>query len=217
MLRDVDLSEVTDGKLYNKDDSVRVTCDDCRGCSECCKTVGDTILLDPFDIYNLEKALYKSFAEMVEKEIEIRLIDNVVLPNIMMQEDSDACGLLDENGRCTIHSLRPGFCRLFPLGRLYDEDSNFNYIIQVKECRYPDKGYALVKDWLGIEDLDKYERFIKDWHSFTKNIGAFLDECTDENEFKKYSWLPLRVFFEPKYDTKRDFYEQFYERMRRFK
>lgn len=214
MLQDIDLDKITDGKLYKRDDYVKITCDNCKGCSDCCRTVGDSILLDPLDIYNLSKVLSKSFAEMMESEIEIRMVDNLVIPNIIIQ---DGCKMLDENGRCTIHAARPGYCRLFPLGRLYDDDGNFDYIIQINECDYPNKGEIKVSDWLGIENLDKYEQYIKDWHHFTKNISEYLDECDDETLYKKFSWLPLRLFLEPPYDPNRDFYEQFYERMRKIR
>lgn len=213
MYSDVDLSSITDGKLYKSEDLVRISCNGCVGCHECCSTVADTILLDPLDIYNLSKALKKTFAEMMEKEIEIRLIDNVVIPNILMQEGSNACGMLSKDGRCTIHPLRPGFCRLFPLGRLYNEEGDFNYIVQVNECTYPQKSDVKVCDWLGVKNLEKYEQFNKDWHRVVKNITDYLSECDNETVASKLSWLPVRLFFEPPYDTGKDFYEQFYERL----
>ncbi|MCQ2519740.1 MAG: YkgJ family cysteine cluster protein [Lachnospiraceae bacterium] len=213
MYSDVDLNNITDGKLYKSSDLVKISCNGCIGCHECCCTVADTILLDPLDIYNLSKALKKNFAEMMENEIEIRLVDNIVIPNIMMQEGSSACGMLSKDGRCTIHPLRPGFCRLFPLGRLYDDSGDFNYIIQVHECSYPNKSDVKVQDWLGIKNLQKYEQFNKDWHRVIKNLTDYLAEYDNETVSKKLSWLPLRLFFEPPYDTTADFYEQFYARL----
>ena len=57
MEREIDLGEVSDGKLYTSGDLVRIGCNDCTGCSECCRVVEDTILLDPYDIYQLERRL----------------------------------------------------------------------------------------------------------------------------------------------------------------
>lgn len=216
MLREVDINDISDGKLYNSSDSVKVTCDNCLGCSECCKTVGDTILLDPLDIYNLSKALSLSFVEMIENVIELRMVDGCIIPNILMQENTDACGMLDSNGRCSIHSSRPGFCRLFPLGRIYDENGDFKYFIQIHECPYPDKGESIVSDWLGIADLPRYEQFIKDWHTVCKNIGNYAEECESEEDAKKAAWMLIRVFYERPYDLSVDFYSQFYERLKLF-
>ncbi len=214
MLREIDLSKVTDNRLYKENDEVIVPCDSCAGCSECCRAVGDTIILDPLDIYNLNIATGRSFAEMMEREIEIRLVDGLVLPNIMMDEGSGGCTLLDENGRCTIHKLRPGFCRLFPLGRLYDENGDFRYILQVNECDHPVKGPVRVSDWLGITELDRYEGFIKEWHAVLKGLTEKADQTDDEKIKKHLSWLPVRVFYEPPYDKKADFYGQFHDRLK---
>lgn len=216
MYREVDLGSITDGKLYKSSDSANISSNGCVGCHECCTTVGDTILLDPLDIFNLSKALNKSFVDMIESEIELRLVDNVIIPNIMMQGQSLSCKMLDENGRCSVHQLRPGYCRLFPLGRLYDEDGDFSYIVQVHECPYPEKQPVKISDWLGITDLEIYEQYIKDWHRFIKNIGDFLETTDDESTHKTYSWLPVRAFFEKPYDLERDFYEQFYKRLAQF-
>lgn len=213
MLRDIDLNEVTDGKQYISSDVVNITCDDCAGCSECCRTVGDTITLDPLDIFNLSRGLNKSFVDMLENEIELRLIDGIILPNIMIEGDSDACSMLDSEGRCTIHNLRPGFCRLYPLGRLYDEGGDFKYIIQVHECPHPHKGPIRISDWLGIEDLDKYEAFIRSWHAVVKHATDYAASLDEETDKKKAMWKLIRIFYEKPYDLSRDFYEQYYERL----
>ena len=214
MLREIDLSKVTDNKLYGKEDEVTVPCDSCAGCSECCQTVGDTIILDPLDIYNLSIATGRSFAEMMESVIEIRMVDGLILPNMMMNEETGGCNMLDSDGRCGIHKLRPGFCRLFPLGRLYDENGNFKYILQINECDHPVKGPVRVCDWLGINDLDTYESFVKEWHAVLKDLTEKADKTEDEMIKKHLSWLPVRVFFEPPYDKKADFYKQFRDRLR---
>ena len=37
MEREIDLKEISDGKLYEANDMVKAGCDDCRGCSSCCR------------------------------------------------------------------------------------------------------------------------------------------------------------------------------------
>ena len=53
MERNVTMAEISDGKLYSRDDMVRAGCDDCRGCSACCRGMGNSIVLDPYDVYRL--------------------------------------------------------------------------------------------------------------------------------------------------------------------
>lgn len=40
MLREIDLSEISDGKLYTANDMVRIECQECKGCSACCHDMG---------------------------------------------------------------------------------------------------------------------------------------------------------------------------------
>ena len=53
MKREISLEEISDGKLYGSGDMVKVGCDDCRGCSACCRGMGSSIILDPLDMFRL--------------------------------------------------------------------------------------------------------------------------------------------------------------------
>ena len=55
------MDEISDGKLYGLNDMVKADCQDCRGCSVCCRGMGNTIQLDPFDICRMEHGLGKVF------------------------------------------------------------------------------------------------------------------------------------------------------------
>ena len=134
MERNVDIDKISDGKRYGANDMVKVGCDDCRGCSACCRGMGDSIVLDPMDLYRLERKLGKSMEEILTAGyISLRVVDGVILPHLKMTEQSDQCSFLNDEGRCSIHDARPGFCRMFPLGRLY-ENGTFSYFLQVSEC-----------------------------------------------------------------------------------
>lgn len=53
MIREVDLQEISDGKLYTANDLVKAGCNDCAGCSACCRGMGNSIVLDPLDMHRL--------------------------------------------------------------------------------------------------------------------------------------------------------------------
>ena len=56
MLRYDDLNEISDGRLYSENDMVKADTHGCNGCSKCCESdMGNSIVLDPYDIYNLTK------------------------------------------------------------------------------------------------------------------------------------------------------------------
>lgn len=119
MKRQVSLEEISDGKLYSRTDMVRAGCQDCKGCSSCCSGMGNSVILDPMDIYRLTTGLGLTFEALMTDKIELNVVDGIILPNLKMSSGTETCAFLNEQGRCSIHPLRPGICRLFPLGRYY--------------------------------------------------------------------------------------------------
>ena len=57
MLRDIDLNKVSDGKLYGINDMAKTDCNGCKGCSSCCRGMGNSIVLDPLDAHRLSVGL----------------------------------------------------------------------------------------------------------------------------------------------------------------
>ena len=212
MKRNLDFNEISDGKLYTSGDLAKVSCGGCVNCSECCEVTEDTILLDPYDIYELSRGLSQIFEKLMEDAVGLTVIDGVITPYLKKHEALKACVFLSSDKRCLIHDFRPGFCRLFPLGRIYDEEGNFKYFIQVHECPYPSKSKVKIEKWLGIKKLSQYEQFIREWHEISKN----LSDCTLEDPAsplaKKANMKLLNTFFVRPYDTEKDFYSQFAER-----
>ena len=98
MKREISLEEISDGKLYGSGDMVKVGCDDCRGCSACCRGMGSSIVLDPYDIFRLETGLDLSFEELLAEAVELNLVDGMILPNLKMSGEGEACTFLNEEG-----------------------------------------------------------------------------------------------------------------------
>lgn len=233
MKREVDINEISDGRRYRSGDMVKIGCADCSGCSDCCRQVDDTIILDPYDIYQLEKGLGVSFDTMLsgnpetdtqpeavdnaairitEPVIELGHADGLLLPHLKLSKASGGCSFLNSDGRCMIHGFRPGFCRLYPLGRIY-EDGGFSYFIQINECPYPNKTKVKIKKWLGIDNLHLYEAFVLKWHDILEKERSELADMIDTSERSRYIVAFLKQFYQMPYDTDADFYEQFEERI----
>lgn len=215
MKRNVSLEEISDGKLYTLNDMVKVDCHDCRGCSACCRGMGSSIILDPLDVCRLSVNLGKSFDELLEKELELGMVDGAILPNLRMTGPEEACVFLDGRGRCSIHSFRPGICRLFPLGRYYQE-REFRYFLQVHECPKPDRTKVKVKKWIDTPNLKQYEAYITDWHYFLEDAARLVTESQDTDSPKNLNLYILQSFYRKPYQEE-DFYVQFEERMREAK
>lgn len=212
MLRDIDLKAVSDGRLYRQSDMVKVGCNDCKGCSDCCRGMGSSIVLDPYDCFMLCKNLGESFESLLSYAIELQVVDGIILPNLKMADKTDACAFLNEQGRCGIHSFRPGFCRMFPLGRIY-ENQSFQYFLQVHECAMEPKSKVKINKWIGIPDIRRYETFVTDWHYFLKKVEEILKHFEDEASLKNITMYLLKTFYLMPYDESQDFYSQFQERL----
>lgn len=228
MKRQVSLEEISDGRLYSKNDMVKAGCNGCKGCSSCCSGMGNSVILDPLDIFRLTAELELTFEELMTDKIELNVVDGIILPNLKMSTGTETCAFLDKQGRCSIHAQRPGICRLFPLGRYYEASSSgvsgndpvgdntvirtFRYFLQVHECPMPNKTKVKVARWIDTPNLNRYEQFVNDWHYFLEDVGERISQENDE-EVKQINLFILKLFYMRSYNKEGDFYLQFDERL----
>ena len=200
-------------KLYDNNDMVKVGCHDCKGCSDCCQDMGQSIWIDPYDAYQLTQNLGKTFEELLAREIEFHVEDGLILPNIRMAGESvPKCSFLNEEGRCSVHDFRPGFCRLFPLGRNY-EDGKLTYFLLDGACPVSNKSKMKVNKWLNVPRIKEYEAFLVEWHTLTKFLRQFYaDNSENEAVTKAINLQFLQIFYLTPY-SEADFYDQFTVRL----
>lgn len=210
MRREVDMREISDGNLYTSSDMVKAECGNCEGCHACCCDMGQSIVLDPLDIARLEWGLKVTFEELLVDKIELNVVDGVILPNLKMDPGKNQCNFLNEEGRCSIHSIRPGICRLFPLGRYY-ENGGFKYFLQTKECKKENRTKVKVKKWLDTPNLKEYEAYICRWHYFLKDVEIYLAKHPEE--MKELSMYILTQFYLIPFKEEEDFYPQLEKRV----
>ncbi len=212
MRREVSMEEISDGKLYDLNDMVKADCHDCEGCCDCCTGMGESVILDPLDVHRLSVNLKKTPEDLMEKELELDAADGNILPHLRMTGREERCIFLNEKGRCSIHDFRPGICRLFPLGRFY-ENGSFRYFLQVHECKKQNRSKIKVKKWIDTPDVKRYEQFVSDWHYFLKDVQEVLYNAQDTELIKNLNLYVVNRFYIKPYEEERDFYEQFYERL----
>lgn len=225
MSRYVNLEEISDGRRYGPNDMVKADCHGCQGCSACCQGMGNSITLDPYDVYRLTTGLGKSLEQLLEREVELNVAEGIILPNLKMQGTQERCAFLDAAGYCSIHPLRPGICRLFPLGRVYEEGT-FRFFLQTGECR-ANRTKVKVSKWVDTPELPKNMEFTNRWHDLLREARALMEghgaegipgqEPPREDFAKSLNLLLLRLFFFAPYDGERDFYEQFEARCREYR
>ena len=216
MRREVTLEEISDGKLYDANDMVKANCQDCKGCCDCCKGMGDSVILDPYDVCRLARGLGRNPADLIGTVLELGVSDGNILPHLRMQGREERCVFLNEEGRCSVHAIRPGFCRLFPLGRYYTEE-NFKYIIQIHECAKKNRSKIKVKKLIDTPDLKQYEKFVWDWHQFLLDVQEVFYQTEDTELIKNLNMYVISRFYTKPYEEAQDFYAQFYERLKEAK
>lgn len=194
MRREVAIEEISDGKLYGINDMVKADCQDCQGCSSCCQGMGQSIVLDPLDIWNLKTNLGLEFEGLMQKHIELNVVDHVILPNLKMDSSSEKCNFLNEHGRCSIHGFRPGICRIFPLGRIY-ENRSFQYFLQVNECEKTNRSKIKVSKWIDCKSIKANQKFIAAWHYLLKDVEQLILTSEEEDALRQVSMYLLNQFY----------------------
>ena len=117
-------------EFYGLNDMVRAGCQDCEGCFACCKGMGQSVILNPYDGFLLAKHLKTPLEALMGNRIELHVEEGIVLPNLLMTGEEERCVFLNEKGRCSIHPFRPGVCRLFPLRRDYGTPVNRYFLLK---------------------------------------------------------------------------------------
>ena len=193
MKRDGDLTSLTDGKLYRSSDMVRLGCNNCEGCSACCRGMGNSVVLDPYDVWRLERGTGIPFAQMIGNQVMLSVVDGLILPSLNM-ESTGACPFLNGEGRCSIHAYRPGICRLFPLGRYY-HDGGFSYVLMTGDCKKENRSKIKIEKWLGEPDLKAYEKFVMQWKEVLEQTREMLSQASDLEEQKQISMSLLQKYY----------------------
>ncbi len=215
MKRRMSLSDISNLRLYDENDMVKADCMGCQGCFSCCQGMGESVILDPFDVYRLTVGLQRPMQELLASALELNVVDGVVLPNLRMSGVEERCVFLNGEGRCSIYSLRPGICRIFPLGRYY-ENGSFRYFLQTGECTHS-RSKVKVGKWIDTPDYRCNREFVTGWHYLVNQAEILLRENGEEDFCRNLNLFLLNTFYMAPYDPKRDFYEQFEEREARYR
>ena len=126
-------------RYFTSRDMARVSSRACEGCGKCCRGMGDTVHVDPYDCFMLTNKLGRPFSALLDREIALHFEGGLMVPALRMDPD---CVFLGADGRCRIHEARPGICRLFPLGRDYNE-GKVRYFLLEDAC--PEKSRTKVR------------------------------------------------------------------------
>lgn len=138
--------------------------------AQCCRDVN--IVLTPYDVLRLKKALAMHSDEFIEKHTivlskEKQLISLVFLK---MREDNKQCPFVTERG-CTVYEDRPWACRMFPLD--VAEDGTFHLITDAGRCKgLEEPTTRQIGEWLVDQGVVPYDEMNQLFTSITAPLKA---------------------------------------------
>lgn len=211
MFRNCSMEDISDGKLYDINDMARLGCNDCQGCFKCCTDMGNSIMLDPLDVFRIRFNSGESIESLLQNKLELNIVDGVILPNIRMSGADVRCPYLNEEGRCSIHEYRPGICRLFPLGRYY-ENGDYRYFLQKDQCRKANRTKVKISKWLDIPDYPEYREFVLKWHYLLLDLSEKMKTLQD-SDVRQLELMLINLFYiKVSSADEREFMTEFYEK-----
>jgi len=193
----------------------------CTQCGACCIN-RDDIILSPQDVFNLSKELGMDQAEFMRKYCDTYVGHDSRMVVVCLQSvgKDNRCPLL-EGRRCSVHSVKPSICALFPLGRgmCYENEQasemlGFSYFLPPYICGDHSEEFT-VREWLARFGMQPEDEYSSKWMLFLPHLSQFLREaekrCTQETmeRLRLYSFTILYFGYNPE----KDFLPQFQQRL----
>ncbi len=130
----------------------------------CCFDVN--LVLSPYDLLRLRKALGLSSREFIDRYAELYLGDVTQLPvvSVRMNTHDFSCPFLREEG-CAVYPDRPASCRTYPLARFTGKDEEgkpfeIYRIVRETHCKgHFERRPISVREWIKEQGLERYYFF----------------------------------------------------------
>jgi uncharacterized protein len=123
--------------------------------TQCCRDVN--IVLTPYDVLRLKKALAVGSDEFIEKYAIVLSKEKQLIPLVFlkMKEENKQCPFVTEQG-CTVYENRPWACRMFPLDAA--EDGTFHLITDPGRCKgLEETATRQIGEWLVEQGVVPYD------------------------------------------------------------
>lgn len=191
------------------DDEFEIGCD---RCGKCCHI--DTLILTGYDVYRIAKYLGKTTIQLINENCFVYVGNDSNLPivSIRPRTADGSCRFL-RKGRCTVNEVKPNSCALFPLGRMYDtQTEEYIYFKQDISCR--NKETSTLREWLNDINIEEIDRMARPWGNAVMDLALYLQ--TLKNLHKEQLVGIRNIIFITlylNYDTSKDYVEQLEKNM----
>lgn len=144
---------------------VQLTCGT-AGCGSNCCTNGPHIILNPYEIDRICKASGTSYEDLLDI-VETERVNG--FPLVMLPRDP-ACHFWTDRG-CRIYGARPLACRLFPLGRVFENGRSYIVLPDRNLCSGLVSAPArTLADYLLEQDTETQVRMADAWIAFVTDM-----------------------------------------------
>lgn len=203
--RPVEERILTESKRLGPDDQFAFRCGkdlDCFTC--CCQDV--SIVLTPYDILRMKRALGISSSEFLSKYTISPFTKEQKVPVVLLKMDPESkrCPFVDENG-CSVYTNRPWACRMYPLGvadprNPTEADHRFHFLIKEDLCHgHGGDRLITVREWIDAEGIEEYdmmgvgfkelmvhEFWDQDKELTPEQMDMYFMACYDTDRFRRF-------------------------------
>ncbi len=136
------------------------------GCSSICCKNGPPIILNPYEVSTICAQSGMSYEDFLDIAVTDRAEG---FPLVMLPRDP-VCYFWTESG-CRIYKARPLACRLFPLGRVFQDDRSYFVLPGRNLCSgLANAPRRTVADYLRSQDASLYIKMADRWIEFVSDI-----------------------------------------------
>ena len=195
----------------------------CRSCGKCCRNRED-IMLNSRDIYNIATALGLTHKQAIEKYCEVYIGRDSRIPIVRLRPKgvNRACPLL-AGDRCSVHSLKPTVCALFPLGRVIAAEAvpeelgmgtphEIQYVLNPTDCGSIKRKQS-VRAWLERFSIPIEDEFFIKWNKTVFSLITTIQKYEGKGSVTERSmemlWSGIFMALYLDYDSSREFCPQF--------
>ena len=108
-------------------------------------------------------------------------------------------------------------CRLFFPWAGITRGETSGIFCRCNECPRENRAKVKVRKWIDTPGIGVYEDYIRQWHYFLEDVEAILERDGSEELRRQVNLFLLKLFFAQPWETEKDFYPQFAERLRQGK
>lgn len=179
-------------EIVDNFDSMKIGLDDtfhfgCKQCGKCCINRED-ILLNAKDVYHLCKALNLTPEQVMERYCEVYIGHDSRIPIVRLKPRGSIkrCPLLKDR-RCSVHSLKPTVCAMYPIGRCLGlapkgtrnkdlQSLEIAYFYNRADCGEKSETHT-VREWLAMFGIPIDDECFKLWQRTILSVSRFVHKA----------------------------------------